>query len=296
MNPQLIRARFSAVRHRTIAELADKFLEPTPRGKVREILKVLKSGNLKDIASWADDIKPTSKNKPTDSETKDFLNEFPDTREWHFVDLPVDAHKYDVVEYAAFTRPDDIVHQTVESINILTNNSTKFSKPNALRWLVHLVGDMHQPLHIACSYVDLSQGIPVLVFDKDTIFAKHLLQKSDKGGNNINLPIHKALHSYWDSDLPEMDNNFDNTNFDSPAPVPIGDLINLPAQWVSDNVKFAKEAYNGLTVKGANAKQPNTIDVDWDQNEYNHRCVPIIKSLSQKAASRLAFLLNTIYA
>jgi len=292
-------ARFSAPRHQTIAELAAGFLHPGPKKEVQKLLnKISSSSTLKKIATWADEIKPTSKTKPKDAETTAFLNKFPDTREWHFVDLPVDATSYDPVKYAAFTRADDIVQTTIESINILTGKSTKFSKPNALRWMTHLVGDMHQPLHIACSYVDYSQTKPRLVFSRDEILNKNLLQKSDRGGNKINLPIGskgKALHSYWDSDLPAKDNDFSNITAIPIAIVPLNKLVELPAQWVGENVQFAKEAYKGLTVKSINAAQPTYVDVSWNQVQYNKRCVPIIKELSLKAASRLAFLLNTIY-
>ena len=287
---------FSAPRHRTIAEVADVFLEPKARKEIQKILAIINAKNLKEIATWADDIKPMSSQKPTDKETKDFLNRFHDTRNWHFVDLPVDATKYDVVEYADFVRDDDIVHISEECIRILLGHSTKFSQANGLRWLVHLVGDLHQPLHLACSYLDLEKPKPALVFDKDQIIKKKLLQKSDHGGNKIILGTgSKALHSYWDDDLPKMDNNFVGATYQPPAKMPKDKLIELPSQWVGDNVKYSKEAYTGLTVTGFNAKENDKINVDWDKQEYNKRCVPIIKILSLNAANRLAFLLNTIF-
>ena len=297
----LFKAKFSGPRHKTIAEVAEKFLEPKAKKEVLKLLQKISAStkSLKDIATWADEIKPRSASKPTDKETTDFLKKFPDSGEWHFVDLPVDATGYDATKYAAFTRADDIVQTCIESINILTGNSTKFSKPNALRWLVHLIGDMHQPLHIACSYVDYSKAKPRLVFGRDEILKKDLLQKSDRGGNKINLPIGskgKALHSYWDSDLPDKDKNFNNP---TPVVIPavsLDKLVQLPARWVGENVQFAKEAYKGLTVKGINAVQKTNVDVTWNKTEYDNRCIPLIKDLSLKAASRLAFLLNTIYA
>jgi hypothetical protein len=292
-------ARFSAPRHRTIADLADGFLNDKARKEVKKILSKINAGTLKTIATWPDDIKPTSKRIPTDKETVAFLKKFPKTGEWHFVDLPIDATGYDVNKYAAFTRANDIVQTTIESLNILTGESTEFSKPNALRWLTHLVGDMHQPLHIACSYIDPSGTKPKLVFSADEILSKHLLQKSDRGGNNIILPIGshgKPLHSYWDGDLPQMDDNFSGIAFNPPPSVPINKLKNLPVEWVSENFQFVKEAYKGLTVKGKNAGDKTHVDVTWDKVQYDKRCVPLIKTLSEKAANRLAFLLNTIYA
>ncbi|HEY4208235.1 MAG TPA: S1/P1 nuclease [Puia sp.] len=294
--PAPIIARFGGPRHRAIADIANDHLEPGPKAKIQVLLKKIKVSSLQDIATWADDIKPTSKKKPKDKDTVDFLAKFHDSREWHFVDLPVNATGYDPVKYAPFTRPDDIVQMTVESINVLLGHSTKFSPLNALRWVTHLVGDMHQPLHIACGYIDFSGAMPRIVFDSDEIVAKHLLQKSDLGGNKIILPIGsggKPLHTYWDTDLPSKDNNL----LDSPpmpAPVPKNQLVGLPAAWVSENVQFAKQAYQGLTVKGTNV-HPGNVDVSFDQAVYDKRCVPLIKELSLKAAGRLAGLLNTIF-
>lgn len=290
-------AQFAGPRHRAIAEVADGVLSDTAKDKIRPILQKIGAGGLKDIATWADDIKPTSHNKPTDQDTQDFLEKFHRTNEWHFVDLPIDATGYDPVKYAPFVRPDDIVHMTAESINILVGNSTSFSPLNALRWVTHLVGDMHQPLHIACSYIDFSQTVPRLVFEADEVVAKHLLQQTDRGGNKIILPLGssgKPLHSYWDSDLPAKDNNL-GVHPPIPAAVPRNKLVDLPAAWVSDNVQFAKQAYDGLTVKGKNPHNPGNVDVSFDQGEYNARCIPLVKALSLKAAGRLAMLLNTIF-
>jgi hypothetical protein len=291
---------FSAPRHRTIAELADDFIKGTPaEKKVKKLLQKVGAKSLKEIATWADDIKPIMSNKPTDKNTKDFLSKFPDTRDWHFVDLPIDATGYDENTYKAFTREDDVVHMLIEVIKILTGDSQKFSKINALRWLVHLIGDIHQPLHIACSYIDYNKPKPELVFKKSVILSRNLLQKSDRGGNKINLPIGskgKPMHSYWDGDLPKMDDDFTGVVYDPPPATPLNKLTGLPAQWVSENVQHTKEAYKGLTVKGKNPTHPTYVDVSFDKIKYNKRCVPLIKTLSLKAANRLAFLLITIFS
>ena len=288
-------AEYAGPRHRSIADLAHGFLSPDAKEQVLLLLNTINADSLTDIASWADEIKPTSRHIPTDPDTQDFIRKYPTSNEWHFVDLPVDATRYDVMEYAAFTRKDDIVQSAIKSINILLGNSEDFSKLNALRWLVHLVGDMHQPLHLACSYIDGSSGQPKLVFEKDEILEKHLLQKSDRGGNKILLPNGKALHSYWDGDLPERDNNFLGYDYSPPTTVSREKLIDLPAQWVGEIVQFAAQAYKGLTITGFNNAQVTKVDVTWNEAEYDQRCIPIVKEICEKAASRLAFLLNTIY-
>lgn len=291
---------FAARRHKTIGSLAQEFIKSTLAEKeVAKLLEKINASSLEEIADWADKIKPTSKNKPTDSETKDFLTHFPDTREWHFVDLPLDATSYDVQKYRRYIRKDDVVHALMESINILMGNSNKFSKPNALRWLVHLMGDIHQPLHIACSYIDYNKAIPELVFNSNEVLIRNLLKMSDKGGNKIVLPIGgsgKSLHQYWDSDLPEMDNDFSTVKYDNNTMISKTELLAMPSEWVGENVQYAKEAYKGLTVIGRNNKDKTAIDIKWDQNSYNQRCIPLIKEMSIKAGQRLAYTLICIYS
>src|SRR5262249_18236918 len=74
--------------------------------------------------------------------------------------------------------------------------------------LVHFVGDLHQPLHAATGYYDLTGATPVLVTDP----AKALGLQNDQGGNR--LCLHQALatgkcqtgdkfHSLWDTPLVE---------------------------------------------------------------------------------------------
>ncbi|MES1159488.1 MAG: hypothetical protein ABUM51_01915, partial [Bacteroidota bacterium] len=106
----------------------------------------------------------------------------------------------------------------------------------------------------------------------------------------------KALHSYWDSDLPKKDDDFESEEYNPPPAVAAADLITLPALWVGSNVKFAEQAYKGLKVIGKNATHPTYVDVSWNKTAYDKRNVPLIKDLSVLAANRLAFLLNTIYS
>ena len=69
------------------------------------------------------------------------------------------------------------------AIHLLSNKyATNFDKGMALRVILHVVGDLHQPLHAATR---VSTQFP----------------KGDRGGNLLSLgrnPVAKNLHSYWD--------------------------------------------------------------------------------------------------
>src|SRR5205823_6198774 len=79
-----------------------------------------------------------------------------------------------------------------------------FSRVEALRMLVHLVGDIHQPLRVATGYYNLDGGQPSLITDPPQALHK----PDDRGGNQ--LCYHPAAHSnrcqgefhaFWDVTL-----------------------------------------------------------------------------------------------
>jgi hypothetical protein len=131
------------------------------------------------------------------------LTDFPNdaSRDWHYVNLPLGVESYAQAVEMGFTRDDDVVQMIKESVRVLQSNSNIMSELNALRWLVHLVGDVHQPTHVGCGFVDTSGNVPRLVFNPERIRQQNL--RHDKGGNSLVLPVsgNVNLHSYWDSRL-----------------------------------------------------------------------------------------------
>jgi len=65
-------------------------------------------------------------------------------------------------------------------------NAADTTKAVALAWLLHLVGDIHQPLH--CS---------------SRVTPDHALPHGDEGGNTFRLDDNRNLHGYWDRILGE---------------------------------------------------------------------------------------------
>lgn len=105
---------------------------------------------------------------------------------WHYIDYPLEAPNFP--EKPGPTPDNDILFGLSYSETILTNqNSTIQEKAAFLSWLIHLVGDIHQPLHCA-TLVNASYPAPV----------------GDKGGNLFYVrPAEAAvaLHSIWDRAL-----------------------------------------------------------------------------------------------
>lgn len=123
--------------HQVVALIAQIHL--TPEAKT-EITKLLGPGlNIydADVASWADQIKREQRA----------------TADWHYVNIPFDADGYDEARdgrtKTGKTR-DNVVHAINDQVAILSDaTAPKEKRAEALKWVVHLIGDSTQPLHCA---------------------------------------------------------------------------------------------------------------------------------------------------
>ncbi|QHT65343.1 S8 family serine peptidase [Rhodocytophaga rosea] len=226
-------------RHELIAGAAAQLLSQRARIEIARILAPLGNVGLQDIAGWADQIKRHTPTSNDDPDTVKFLNDFPGDihRVWHYVNLPLGAAHYSREDYEIFTREDDVVQMIGKSVSVLLQNSNIMSELNALRWLTHLVGDVHQPIHVGCSYIDTSGSLPELVFDPQRIIERNL--KSDTGGNSLVLPIsgNISLHSYWDSRLAgDIDSHTDEHSLESGS-IEISSLVKEMDNYTSLEIK-----------------------------------------------------------
>jgi S1/P1 Nuclease len=143
--------------HEIIALIAEQFLEPVTRAEVSATLSVdPDSITAHDIASesvWADRYR--------DSDRDGARERYKRTRQWHFVDIEIDSPDLD---QACFNHPrlatgvpasrgpadacivDKIDQFAGERANPDTAPEERIV---ALKFLLHLVGDVHQPLHSA---------------------------------------------------------------------------------------------------------------------------------------------------
>jgi S1/P1 Nuclease len=131
--------------HAIVAEIAQRRLEPAVLKKIRVLLGGGRS--LASIANWADTIALTR----------------PETRNWHFVNIPVGATGYDPARDCGDTPSGDcIVNAIARSRATLANvRAPRLKRAEALKFLVHLVGDIHQPLH--CAERDHDAGANTLI-------------------------------------------------------------------------------------------------------------------------------------
>lgn len=336
LNGSLYAREFWAIqRHELVAGAADQLLTPAAAQAVQEILAPLGLVGLVDSAGWADTVKRRRPDPARDDpETLAFLQDNRNARngQWHYVNLPTGAASYDREQHAAFTRPDDVVQITVESIRVLVGESSRFSKCNALRLVAHLVGDVHQPIHVGCGYLRVAGETASLVHDPAQVSQENL--KSDEGGNRLFLPLESGstkLHEYWDGALSQSDAHGHDADaapgdavvadpedsprqqaiakivamakasgggdagvLDAPMAAATPDLQGLPASWATESLLAARAAYQSLQIVGRRGER--AFDVTWEgQAAYDARCKPIVEQRLADASRNLALLVNAIW-
>lgn len=200
-----------------------------------------------------------------------------------------------------------------ESVRVLSGTSVRFSELNALRLVIHLVGDVHQPVHVGCAYIDESGNVAKLIHDPDQ--ADGL--QSDRGGGRLLLPASMSLHGYWDSRLGSVnaDGGHDH-EFTSPGlkqhfvqklraltaslPEHQAELLQdspdrWGEKWATESLIAAREAYHSLRIVGQKDNRGN-FKVSWEgKTQYDERCGPIANDRLAAAVKRLAALLNAIF-
>ncbi|MEQ8764383.1 MAG: S1/P1 nuclease [Planctomycetota bacterium] len=150
-------APFGRDGHRIVAALAERLLSPVA---AQEADRLLDGFPLDEIASWADFVKQER-------------NQGPD----HYINTPRTARSIDLDRDANGGR--NVVDAIRRYSAILEDRSrTDLQRKEALQYLVHYVGDIHQPLHVSFS--------------------------DDRGGNDVEVESFgdvDNLHAVWDSGL-----------------------------------------------------------------------------------------------
>ena len=290
--------------HTTIAAIAEKHLSTSTQAHVAAILTQGHDSDLPAIANWADEVRAAAAGRGSlrdDAEARAFNAKFPTNALWHFVDLPLGAGDYRKV--AAFGSLNDIVHAIKRCIAVLErveNRADDFTKPQALRLLVHFVGDIHQPLHCGTGFYDLSDlDHPVLITDPRLCIGK----PNDRGGNDLFFGTNSTqeLHALWDEALVISINNspdyrsladwLESGRSENPT---TGDYHDWPEQWAIDSVQQARTAYANIKFQAATIDgQRLRITVRLPSGYIDTNRKTAAEQLV-KAGLRLAQLLNAI--
>jgi len=115
--------------HSIVAEIAQRRLSPQATAMVEQLLG--RGHSLASIASWADDVR----------------EERPETTRWHFVSILLAVGKYDPARVCKRSDDGDCIVAALDRLRNDLRCASGEQKVEALKFAVHFVGDIHQPLH-----------------------------------------------------------------------------------------------------------------------------------------------------
>lgn len=234
--------------HDLIARIAEAQLTPEVHAKV---LAILGPGvTMVSVSSWPDEIR----------------RELPETATWHFIDIPIDQKRLGMTRDCL---NGNCVVQKIEDFEAVLRdpNATPVQRREALMFVIHFIGDMHQPLH-SSDDKDRGGNAKRVVFE----------------GRNTNL------HSLWDGVLlgkiGTENDLFPAWSADSARHARKWDK-GTPADWAEQSHKLAVKITYGKLPKLADKTQPYAID-----SAYAKQAEPVIREQVEKAGARLAWALN----
>jgi hypothetical protein len=187
--------------HRTIGAVAELILQDSPAG---DAAGELLDDSLSEAATWMDCAKGAC-HRPLSEDERAFVKSNLQHSTFHYTDVPIQQPQYKLG--TAGTRNDDAVQVAKQAINVLrgrapNNGPAVLDRKSALFVLAHLVGDLHQPLHVGAIYYDRScERIvdPNVVGARQPNFGIGSTVASTHGGNDLHLPNGKSFHvAYWD--------------------------------------------------------------------------------------------------
>lgn len=245
--------------HEVVALIAERLISPETQAKVRQLLAKSGDKDLVSVACWADEVVLASRGEGPlsgDPEAQKFNTKFPKSRTWHFINLPLGTTSF--AEATEFTSPDDIVQAIARCLQVLESPEADphgLTKGQALRLLVHFVGDIHQPLHCGTGfYKMIGANAAQLVTYPEEAFGN----PTDRGGNLLFYGTNPTdqLHALWDAVIVEK---IDGTaGYEALADFLLqdgqhrqmtktpGDYHHWAEAWAIESVRIATLAYLGI--------------------------------------------------
>jgi hypothetical protein len=237
--------------HQIVAGIAENYLKTHSPQALARAKQLLGGQSLVDVALFADDVR----NKRTY------------TKNWHFVDIPLDEDSYVPARDCKATAKGDCAVQALIRFGfILANkNEDQCARAEALKFIVHLVGDIHQPLHN--------------IDDDDAGGNGKIVRFFELQGFNGAPP---NLHQVWDTGIIKHSGKSVAQITSSLSGSDDPNISLNPFVWVQDAHKLAQEAY-------ARLPEPNADDVYVldSNNAYYEAGLPVVGIQLKKAGLRL---------
>lgn len=231
--------------HDVTAYIAEQHLTPATRHVVDSLFE---GKSMVYWANWLDNASHTP--------------EYAYSKTWHYKNIDA-GERY---EEAKANPSGDAVTAIKSRLEILSDPHASFAdKQLALKILVHVVGDLHQPMHLG--------------------------HATDLGGNRVNVKFHGRdanLHGIWDTNIPEAAHKWSFTEWqmmiDRESPeYERSILVGTVDDWAKQTVDIATAIYDAT---------PENTNVSYNEISY---WTPVVEQQFLKGGLRLAHLLNSLY-
>mgnify|MGYP000693042572 CR=1 FL=1 len=229
--------------HDTVAYIAECHLSPEAKAAAEELLD---GRSIVYYANWLDNASHTP--------------EYSFSKTWHYKNIDED----ETFETAKINEKGDIVTALEKQIAVLRDTTlSKEERSLALKMTVHLLGDIHQPMHLG--------------------------HASDLGGNRWEVRYFKNptnLHSVWDSKIVESAHKWSYSEWqqqiDRADTAQTAEILSLstPQEWAKETYMISKEVYE---------KTPQDFNIEYN---YIAEWTPLIEQQFLKGGLRLAEVLN----
>ncbi|MFN3841085.1 MAG: S1/P1 nuclease [Cyclobacteriaceae bacterium] len=228
--------------HRVTGYIASKYLNKKAK---KALERILEGKSLAMASTWMDEVRSDS--------TYNYMTD------WHWVTIP-DGMTYETAE----KNPNGDVIQTLERIigELKSKKLSAQQEREYVKILIHLVGDIHQPLHVG--------------------------RGDDRGGNDIKVMWFRTdsnLHRVWDSDMID-DTKLSYTELAESLLLPSANTVQslqkaTVREWATESMAYRKKVYDT-----GNKRLGYT---------YSYLYFDIVRERLLQAGIRLAGVLNEIY-
>jgi hypothetical protein len=229
--------------HRVVGEVASEHLS---RKAAKNLKSLLGHKTLAEVSNWMDDIKSD--------------HAYDSLKPWHYTTIP-DGQTYDETT----PNPDGDVIQGISFLvdALKKGGLSKDLERDYVKLLVHLVGDIHQPLHVG--------------------------NGEDRGGNDLDVEWFwepSNIHRVWDSGM------IDSKQY---SYTELSKIINHPTKEEVETLQSSSVvdwAHEAMTFRGGIYDIPENSEINY---KYRYQHWETMKNQLMKGGVRLAGLLNEIY-
>jgi len=229
--------------HRVVGEIAERHVSPWT---AREVAVLLDGDSLAEASTWPDEIKSDPR--------------WGHAYTWHFVSVDDD----EALETTARDPQGDVLEALHRFEAVMRSaTATRQERAEALKFFVHLVGDIHQPLHVG--------------------------RRGDRGGNDVRVTWfgqQRNLHQVWDEGiLDSLELSFTELAdfLDDPTPAQVAGWQGAPyEEWARESFALRPAVYAVGDGK-----------LSWP---YRYAALPIVERRLLEAGVRLAGRLDSIFA